>query len=87
MPPNNHSLIYLVTTAPNSVTMTLPLASMAASRFVTVTRVDNGRRVTIRPQGHDFLEGANTPLVMDDRYDSFTMVSDGHEWVVLSRRN
>ena len=87
MPPDTHSVVYLVTTTQHPVTITLPLASTAASRFVTVTRVDPGSRVIVQPQGNDALEGARAPIVMGQIYDSFTMISDGHEWVVWFRRN
>ncbi len=87
MPANTHSVIYLVTTAPGSVTLTLPPASSAASRFVTITRVDNGRQVYVRPQLGDVVDGASTPISMNDRFDSITLVSDGNEWVSLFRQH
>lgn len=87
MPPDTRSVVYLVTTTQNTVTITLPLASTAASRFVTVTRVAPGNRVVVQPQGNDELEGARAPIVMGSIYDSFTMISNGHEWVVWFRRN
>jgi hypothetical protein len=86
MPPDGHSVVYLVTTPPRSLTITLPLASAAASRFVTITRVDNGRTVTVRPQGSDPVDGERVPVVMDDQLDSITLVSDGNEWVSLFRQ-
>jgi hypothetical protein len=88
MPSNQHSVVYLVTTRRrDSVTITLPPAADAVSRMVTVTCTDCGRRVIVRSQGHEPIDGARNPIVLDGRYDSFTLVSDGHEWVVLFRRD
>jgi hypothetical protein len=86
LPGGNRSVVYLVTTAPGSVTLTLPPAATAVSRFVTVTRVDGGRKVTLRPLNNEMVDGARVPIVMDDKFDSMTLVSDGAEWVVLVKR-
>jgi hypothetical protein len=53
---------------------------------VTITRVDGGRKVTVRPLNNEMVDGASAPLVMDDRFDSITLVSDGAEWAVLVKR-
>jgi type VI protein secretion system component Hcp len=87
MPTGNRSVVYLVRANGRSMTMTLPRASAAASRFVTVERVDAGHHVVISPQGGDLLEGANAPIAMDGRDDAVTMISDGHEWIVWFLRN
>jgi hypothetical protein len=86
LPEGNRSVVYLVTTAPGNVTLTLPPATTAVSRFVTVTRVDGGRRVTVRPLNNEMIDGARVPLVMGDKFDSITLVSDGAEWVALVKR-
>jgi hypothetical protein len=86
LPQNNQSVIYLVTTAPTSVTLTLPPAAAAGSRFITITRVDNGRKVIVRPQANELVDGIRTPITMDDKFDSVTLVSDGNEWVSLFRQ-
>jgi hypothetical protein len=86
VPSDNRSVIYLVTTAPASVTLTLPPAATATSRFVTIQRTDNGRKVMVRPQGAEMVDGARTPITMNSKYDAVTLVSDGSEWVVLFRR-
>jgi len=86
MPPDNASVLYLVTTAPGSVTLTLPPAASAAGRLVTVRRSDNGRWVTVKPSNNEAINGARRPIVLDDRYDSVTLATDGVEWVVLFRQ-
>lgn len=86
-PADDRSVVYLVNSGTRAVTMILPPASAAESRFVMVERVGGGRGVTVRPQGNDLLDGANAPIVIDGQYDAFTMISDGHEWIVWFRRN
>ena len=85
-PPSAHSVVYLVTTGRSNITMTLPAPATAVGRFITIQRVDDGRKVFIRPQGGEAIDGARQPVVMDDRFDSMTLVTDGTQWVVLSRR-
>jgi hypothetical protein len=86
LPANNHSVIYLVTTGRSNINITLPAAASATSRFIVVQRVDNGRRVTIRSQNGEPIDGGSVPIVMDDKFDSVTLVTDGTQWVVLYRR-
>ena len=86
MPADNTSVVYLVTTPRSNLTMTMPAASSAASRTVTVTRVDRGRKVFVNPPSGQTFAGGETPLVLDSRYDSVTFVSDGHQWLVLILR-
>jgi hypothetical protein len=68
------------------VNVTLPPASAAIGRFVTIQRADRGRRVIVRPQTGEMIDGARSPIVMDTLYDAITFITDGHEWVVFSRR-
>jgi hypothetical protein len=86
MPSDNTSVVYLVTTPWSNLTMTMPPAPAAASRFVTITRVDSGRQVIVRPPSGQTFAGGETPLVLDSRYDSVTFVSDGQRWLVLVLR-
>lgn len=86
LPAGNRSVVYLVTTPPSNVTLTLPAASDAVSRFVTIVRVDRGRRVIVRPSNNEMVDGARAPIVMGDKYDSITLVSDGVEWVALIKQ-
>lgn len=86
MPSNNTSVVYLVTTPSSNLTMTMPPASAAASRFVTITRVDRGRQVFVKPASGQTFAGGESPLVLDSRYDSVTFVSDGQRWLVLVLR-
>ena len=69
--PTDKSVVYLVTTAPAAV---------------TITRVDGGRKVTVLPYAGEMVNGARVPVVMDDKYDSITLATDGVEWVVMARR-
>ena len=86
VPAGNKSLICLVTTAPDSVRLTLPPAATAVSRFVTITRVDSGKKVIVAPQSNEILDGARVPITMDGKFDSITLVTDGVEWVALFRQ-
>jgi hypothetical protein len=86
LPAGNRSVIYLVTTPSSNVTLTLPPASTAVSRLVTITRVDRGRRVIVRPSINEMVDGARAPIVMDDGSDSITLVSDGVEWVAIVKQ-
>jgi hypothetical protein len=86
LPANNHSVIYLVTTGGSHINITLPAAAGATSRFIVVRRVDEGRRVTIRSQNGEPIDGRRGPIVMDDKFDAVTLVTDGTQWVVLYRR-
>lgn len=86
LPAGNRSVIYLVTTPPSNVTLTLPAASTAVSRFVTVVRVDGGRRVFVRPSNNEMVDGVREPIRLGDKFDSITLVSDGVEWVALIKQ-
>ena len=47
------------------------------SRFVTITRVDSGKKVIVAPQLNEILDGARVPITMDGKFDSITLVTDG----------
>lgn len=85
-PPDNRSLICLVTSGRGAITITLPPAETATSRFMTVQRLDKGRKILIRAAGGEMIDGAGAAVVMEDRFDAVTFVTDGTEWVVFSRR-
>ena len=88
MPPNAQSVIYLVTAGASNVTMTLPAAASATSRFVTIQRVDQGKKVFvfIKAQNNESIDGARKSLTMDGTLNQVTLVTDGVEWVVWSHR-
>lgn len=86
MPASGHSVIYLMTTGLSKVNVTLPSAASAVGRMVVVQRADKGREVFIAPVNGELIDGARLPIVMDDKNDAITLVTDGHEWVVLYRR-
>lgn len=86
MPPSATNLIYFVTTPRReTITMRLPSPAAAKSRFITVTRVDGGRRVFVDP-GPAAVAGWRDPIVLNHRRASVTLASDGQRWVVLSLR-
>jgi hypothetical protein len=80
MPTGNVSVIYLVITAPESVTVTLPAAATAIGRTVTITRYDGGGTVTVQPQGSEQLDMKRLPVVMYEMSDSITVTTDGRQW-------
>jgi hypothetical protein len=83
---NGHSQIYLVATGRTDVTVTLPAAASWTAGLLTVQRTTGGRRVVLQSQNGELVDGARNPVTLDDRYDSFTLATDGNEWVVLFRR-
>lgn len=85
MPDNGKSVIYLVTPGRRNATITLPPAASAAGRFVIIKRQDRGRLVFVRPSGTDSIEASRAMLRMESERDSLTFVTDGTEWVLLSR--
>lgn len=84
MPSNGNSVVYLVKTERRNVTITLPSAASAAGKFVIIKRLDRGRTVQIKPAGTDTIEAKRSTLRMEDHRDSLTLISDGHEWILLS---
>ena len=88
---NNSSMVYLVTMPPraNLLTLTLPPAASATSRFLTIRRLDSPGAVLILPQGADTIEGrgrddTRSPLELDSRSDYVTLVSDGTAWYLFA---
>ncbi len=82
----NASVVYLVDASRrDQVTMTLPAATTAKWRLLTITRVGAGRKITIRVRTGELLNGATTPIVLDERFESITLATDGVEWVVVSK--
>ncbi len=86
LPTTGHSVIYLVTTGPTDVTMLLPRAATAVGQFVNIQRMAPGHKVLVRSQNNELVDGAGVPIVLDDKYDAVTLVTDGVQWVVLYRR-
>ena len=60
--------------------------SSSSSTTAPSTPSVNGRTVTVRPQAADMVDGARVPIVLGDKFDSITLVSDGNEWVSLFRQ-
>lgn len=86
MPAGNANLVYFVSVPRReTITMRLPSPAAAKSRFITVTRVDGGRRVFVDP-GHSSVAGWRDPIVLNSKRSSVTVTSDGQRWVVLSLR-
>ena len=89
MPAGNASALFLVNTPPAPrgrrgppVVLTLPDPSRAASRFVTLRRIDTDGVVRVVT-----INGAAIPGLpaLDDRWDTVTLVTDGTEWFVFSQ--
>ena len=64
-------------------TISLPTAVGVAGRLYNVVRTGTGL-VTIQPDGAETISG-DTPLVLTSQWDSVVFVSDGTNWVLLSR--
>jgi len=89
--PTNATMIYLVEMPPssNSLTLTLPPAATATSRFLTIRRVDSRGTVFVKPAAGDALEGRGRERPQDaipltSRADYVTVVSDGMAWFVFA---
>lgn len=64
-------------------TVTLPAASDARGRKVTVKKIDaSANVVTIDGDGAETIDGAATQS-LSAQYASFTLVSDGTEWWIV----
>ena len=66
-----------------AATISLPTAVGVAGRLYNVMRTGTGL-VTIQPGGAETISG-DTPLVLTSQWDSVVFVSDGTNWVLLSR--
>ena len=64
-------------------TISLPTAVGVAGLLYNVVRTGTGL-VTIQPGGAETISG-DTPLVLTSQWDSVVFVSDGTNWVLLSR--
>lgn len=83
------STIYLVRVARGNVTLRLPAAAAATSRFLTVRRLDSRGRVLIQPKPGESLEGRGRErpqdaIALESRADYVTLVSDGQAWYVFA---
>ena len=76
---DTHALVLVSATA----TISLPTAAGIAGRLYNVVRTGTGL-VTILPDGTETISG-DTPLVLTSQWDSVVFVSDGANWVLLSR--
>jgi hypothetical protein len=83
--PDDGSVIYVVSTSRSNITMTLPPAASAAGRMIIIRRDDNGRRVFVRPQPNESIDGVRRIVTLDDRNDGITLVSDGEDWLLIYR--
>ena len=76
---DTHSLVLVSAAA----TIALPTAVGRTGRLYNVVRTGTGV-VTIQPDGAETISG-DTPLVLTSQWDSVVFVSDGTNWVLLSR--
>jgi len=83
--PTDGNLIYVVTTSRANITMTLPRAADAAGRLIIIRRDDNGRKVFVRPQADESIDGARRTVSLNDQTDGITLVSDGDNWLMIYR--
>lgn len=91
-PTGAQSVIYLASTPRNGrVTLTLPTPKSAIGRFVTVRRVDSSGRLFVS-SGNADLEGGreirdrsgdSNLIVLNERWDWVTFVTDGTTWFVF----
>ena len=74
--------VVLVDASSGVVTITLPAASETGRQF-EIKKIDSSANaVTIDPNGSELLDGATT-AVINNQYESLTIVSDGSAWHIL----
>ena len=84
--PGNASMLLLVRMPDRRYddTLVLPPAATGTSRLLLIRRVDNRRRLTIRPKpGEKILAGSRELLTLEHEFDQVTLVSDGTSWIVF----
>lgn len=75
--------LVLVDATSAGVTVTLPAASGATKRRITVKKVDaSGNAVTIDGSGTETIDGTTTHA-MSTQYESATVQSDGTQWWIV----
>lgn len=83
--PGSQSIIYLVSTRAGDVTLTLPAAATATSRFITIKRTGAEHKLTIRSSLGELIDGARKAHGLSGDDNAVTFVTDGIEWVTLFR--
>lgn len=89
MPTDNASLVVLVTTGPNSIVLTLPPASVATMRHISIVHADaatSSAKVTVRSQNDETINGSTGPLVLKGVRDKLLFATDGVEWIEMVGR-
>jgi hypothetical protein len=84
MPVDGH-VFYVITAGRSNITLTLPSAAGAIGRMIIVRRDGFGRRVSVRAQSKETIEGSPRILALNSNSDGLTLVSDGQNWVLLYR--
>ena len=74
----------------NTVARTLTLPAMSAAitgLWYTIKKTSvNAAAVTIDTPGGETIDGAATNVEVDAQYDSITIVSDGTNWHIVSKK-
>lgn len=76
-------------TIPNTVarTLTLPAAATSAGVWYTIKKTTaDAAAVTIDGSGAETIDGAATNTEVDAQYDSITIVCDGSNWHIVSKK-
>lgn len=78
----SESGVRLVDTSLASVTVTLPVASVARGRVLTVKKTKAPNTLTIAGAGAETIDGAPT-VAVTVQWDTYTLWSDGASWFVI----
>ena len=54
--------------------------------MVTIRRVDNAKKVFVQARPGESIDGDADPIVMKNKGDYVTLVSDGAAWAVITQR-
>lgn len=89
LPAGDESPVYMVTNpagpAGRLLTLTLPPVADSTRRIITIRRANSRGRVVIGSANNEPLEGwRDQRLALQDRWDYFTLASDGATWFVIA---
>lgn len=70
---------YICNATSGAITATLPPAASAMGRIYTFVKTDNVNNVTVKGNGSELVNGANTSVI-STQYGKLTAISDGTQW-------
>jgi hypothetical protein len=87
MPAGTNTVLYLIVGNPDNGVVVLPPASQYPAGFVSVRRIPHGKKVIVRPNGSELLDGGwadKNQYVLEGETEVLTFVSDGTCWYLFA---